>query len=248
MLSSDDDDNDSEISNLGAQYVAQAQTIAEAGRRWMDRKDHQNSSIALNPKERMPFGCDMVVIADNQYIPAHRIVFSARISKLAGILFDTSLEDSFKSIDGIIVRHEKGEYTTLSLKNCSFITALFLLHYLYTDDLPPVWTSSVGMRAEKDFAKMKTSAAQIRTELRQLVDVIELSALSLSLDSPVPMAPKPHLSQDMYTFFLANVDEEGKQSILHDVELQLSDRIVRCHSIMLRRSPFFAALFQPHWT
>lgn len=49
------------------------------------------------------------------------------------------------------------------------------------------------------------------------------------------------------SFSLTDADEkEGKK--VHDVELQLSDCLVQCHSILLRRSPFFAALFQPHWT
>lgn len=248
MLSSDDDDDDSEVSNLGAQYIAQAQTIAEAGRRWMDRNDQQEVSIVLNPKERMPFGCDMFVVAANRYLPAHRILLSARLPKLASILFDPPIKGSGKMFDGIVIRQKENEYTTLSLTNCSFVTALFLLHYLYTDDLPPIWTSSVGMRVEKEFAKIKSSATQIRAQLKQLVDALSISGLSHSLDSPVPTSPKPQLSQDMHSFFLANVDKEEGRSNLHDMELQLSDRVVRCHSIMLRRSPFFAALLQPHWT
>lgn len=248
MMSSDEDDDDSEVSNLGAQYVAQAQTIAEAGRRWMEMNDYQDVSIALNPKERMPFGCDMFVVAANRYLPAHRTILSARLPKFASILLDPPIKGSGKMSDGIIVRQKENEYTTLSLTNCSFVTALFLLHYLYTDDLPPVWTSSVGMRVEKDFAKLKSSATQIRAQLKHLVDVLDLPALSHSLDLPVPASPKPQLSKDMHAFFLTNVEQEKGKSDLHDVELQLSDRVVRCHSIMLRRSPFFAALLQPHWT
>ncbi|MCO5596225.1 hypothetical protein L7F22_050285 [Adiantum nelumboides] len=208
MLSSDDDDDDSEVSNLGAQYIAQAQTIAEAGRRWMDRNDQQEVSIVLNPKERMPFGCDMFVVAANRYLPAHRILLSARLPKLASILFDPPIKGSGKMFDGIVIR----------------------------------------MRVEKEFAKIKSSATQIRAQLKQLVDALSISGLSHSLDSPVPTSPKPQLSQDMHSFFLANVDKEEGRSNLHDMELQLSDRVVRCHSIMLRRSPFFAALLQPHWT
>lgn len=235
------DEGESDNSVPGSRYINMAQTIAEAARRWTDRQEQ-------NPAERKhpPLGCDMFLVAGGRYLPAHRSIVSARLPSVAPLI-QNPRHKSGGGLSGISVKNS-GDYVVMSFTGASFATALFFLHYIYTDDLPAVWTASIGMRVEKLFSAVKMNPKQIQAQLIELADSLHLTALHAALTALVPSAPKPSLSIDFRSFFASHVDAPPEQSPFHDVLLQFRDRKVPAHSVALRRSPFFSALFQPHWT
>lgn len=239
-------DEDSDVENSGQRYIAMAQKIAEAARRWTGSSE-DSQRYGPHNVHLPPFGSDMFLIAGNRYLPVHRAIFSARLPALAKVLENPPIKGTGTGLQGVIVRRV-GKAVTLTLEGCSFGTALFLLHYLYTDDLPPIWTASVGIPIEKLYASLKLQPSLIHSQLKQLADILKLPALRPSLNSPVPTPPSATLSADLTSFFISQVETPIEQSPHHDVELHFADRIVPAHSVLLRRSPFFAALFQPEWT
>jgi hypothetical protein len=239
-------DEESDAENVGQRYIAMAQFIAEAARRWTGSGD-DSAKYGPHNVHLPPFGCDMFLIAGNRYLPVHRAIISARLPILAEVLENPPSKGTGSAPQGVLVR-KAGKTVTMMLEGCSFGTALFLLHYLYTDDLPPVWTASVGLRVEKLYSALKLQPGLIHTQLKHLATILELPALRPSLNSPVPTPPSGTLSANLEVFFKTQVDAPVEQSPHHDVQLQFADRTVPAHSVILRRSPFFAALFQPEWT
>lgn len=237
------DDDDSDIDQTGDRYIRIAQTIAEAARRWNSDEEHQK----LSPGKPPPLGCDMYVHAGGRYLPAHRSIISARLPVLAPLLNDPPSKGNGGGPAGISIR-QSGPYVIMTLTASSFGTAMFLLHYLYTDDLPAVWAASIGMRVEKTLSRVKISPPNLQSQLRILADDLQLDALAPSLSSPVPRAPRPTLASSLQSFFDSHVETPQEQSPFHDVLIHFADRRVPAHSVLLRRSPFFAAFFQPHWT
>ena len=244
--SSSGSEEDSETEDSSMHYISMARFLAEAARRWAESTE-DSQRYGPHNVHLPPFGCDMFVIAGGRYLPVHRAVVSARLPALARVLADPPSKGSGGAPPGVLIR-QAGKAVTLTLAGCSFGTALFLLHYLYTDDLPPVWAASVGLAVENLYSSVKLQPSQIHTQLKQLATLLDLPALWPSLSSPVPTAPKPTLSGDLRSLFQTQVEAPVEQSPLHDVVLHFADRTVPAHSVLLRRSPFFAALFQPEWT
>ncbi|CAD6887498.1 unnamed protein product [Tilletia controversa] len=219
--------------------------LGEAVRRW--GLSEGMARDAYGPNNLVPpFGCDMFVIAEGRYIPAHRIIFAVRVPALRDALASAG---SGSVPDGVRVDHVTDSVVTLTLPNCGFPTAVFLLHYLYTNDLPAVWTTSIGLQIAAQYQASKMVPAVIQSELLELVQSLELQdSLRSSLTSPNPRSPPHTLRKDMETLFETQVAVEASSSSLRDTELILSDRVVPCHSVILRRSPFYADFFRPEWT
>ncbi|CAO1630336.1 unnamed protein product [Parajaminaea phylloscopi] len=244
------EDGDSDAGDSTSQrHIALAMLLAEASKRW-DRGEDGRPEAWYGPHNYTPpRGCDMFLCASGKYLPVHRAIIAARIPSLAKVLADPPTKGLGGAPGGVIVRRVNEHAVTLTLPGCSFHTALLLLHYIYTDDLPSVWTSSVSLKIEKHFSAVKMNRNQIHAQLKELARLLQLSALSPVLESPVPRTPTPTLQRDLLSFYGSNVAETSLgSSLLHDVELVLSDREVPAHSSFLKRSPFFAALLQPVWT
>ncbi|CAO1623327.1 unnamed protein product [Jaminaea pallidilutea] len=245
--SASEDESEEEDTGAGVadQHVASAWLLAEAAKRW-ERRENPYGPANLTP----PYGCDMFLIAGSRYLPVHRAVLSARLPLLRALLEDPPTKGAGGAPNGIVVKKVNEEVTTLTLPSCNFHTALFLLHYLYTDHLPAVWTASVAVRVEKQLAAIKLNRNQVHTQLKELAKVLGLSALTPILSSPQPRAVQASLSDDLRSFYTSAVlpKKSLAASPLHDIELILADRQVPAHSVLLRRSPFFAALLQPDWT
>ncbi|UZJ51189.1 hypothetical protein CBS101457_000509 [Exobasidium rhododendri] len=242
-----DSEEDSDDESGNQRYITMALIIAESARRWTEQSKEKPENGHVPP-----FGCDMYFVAGNHYLPAHRAIVSARLPALACVLDGFTAKGgssatTSSTTPGVVVRR-LGPSLTLTLTGCSFGTMLFLLHYLYTDDLPPVWTASIGIAVQKIFSSVKLQPSLIHTQLKQLGASLNLPALLPSLHSPVPTSPRPSLSSDLETLFKTQVDTPMEQSPHHDVELIFEDKSIPAHSVLLRRSPFFAALFQPEWT
>ncbi|PWN47537.1 hypothetical protein IE53DRAFT_371375 [Violaceomyces palustris] len=253
---SSDDESDAG-DDTAARYQHMALLIAEAAKRWDAGRavatggqgpNDVNLRSFYGPHNLIPpFGCDAFVVAGGRYLPVHRSIIAARIPSLAPVLSNPSSKGGSMPA-GISVKRVGEKVATINIPSCSFSTALFLLHYVYSDDLPPVWTSSVGLSVEKSYKAGKIDRLQVQSQLLELAQSLGLSALEPVLRSPVPRPPVATLRADMLRMFETQVDVEPSQSPLRDVEIAFKDRTIPAHSPILRRSPFFAALFQPRWT
>ncbi|KAK0538487.1 hypothetical protein OC834_000427 [Tilletia horrida] len=244
--SGDESDGEDHVSHRHARV---GKLLAEAIRRWELADGSQRD--AYGPNNLVPpFGCDMFVIADGRYIPAHRIVFAVRVPTLREALADPSSAAARRlPADAVQVRQVSDTVATLTLPKCSFATAIFLLHYLYTNDLPAVWTTSIGLQVAPQYHASKVSLPSIQSEMLELVQVLGLpDSVRVCLVSPNPRTPPSTLRKDMEMLFNTQVAINVTASPLRDTELLLSDRTVPCHSVILRRSPFYSDFFRPQWT
>ncbi|TKY85735.1 hypothetical protein EX895_005275 [Sporisorium graminicola] len=220
----------------------QAQPASGPGRRQAFYGPHN-----LSP----PFGCDAFLIADGHYLPVHKLVLGARIPSLQKALLIPSAKEDLPAGIKITAAGPSKRISIVTLSNCSFVSALFLLHYIYSDDLPPIWVPSVGLVIDKELKAAKADRQRIQDELHNISERLGLTALAASVKASMPRPPEPTLRANMSDLFRSyvDVDVDAKESrSFNDVVLRFEDRTVPAHSVILRRSPFFAALFQPHWT
>lgn len=149
--------------------------------------------------------------------------------------------------------------TRLSIDGCHPLTILIFFWYIYSDELLAIWDRRVGGAevVEKNLVKFEISPARVKQELQALAGVLHLPFLSTALEPPVKRAPSPSMRKDMGKVFELVQHKDGKtQGVLEakllplssplvpDVVLELADKDVYCHSVILRaRSPFFASFF-----
>ncbi|KAK0548125.1 hypothetical protein OC845_003748 [Tilletia horrida] len=243
--SSDDEDGDGD-EHVASRHLRVAKLLAEAIRRW--EGSDGSSQEAYGPNNLVPpFGCDMFLVANGRYIPAHRVVLAARVPALRKAL--TSGSPDSKTPSGISIVRASDTVVTLSLPKCAFSTAIFLLHYFYTNELPAVWTTSIGLQVMAQYETLKIVPSELQAELVGLTRLLQLQDTLLpSLSSPNPRSPPPTLRNDMEALFESSVAVDVSVSPSHDTQLLLSDRVVPCHSVILRRSPFYSDFFRPEWT
>ncbi|EPQ30341.1 uncharacterized protein PFL1_01867 [Pseudozyma flocculosa PF-1] len=245
-------------------HVHAALLLAEAAKRWTAAGSSGSRAAAADgdaaqPSSqpgrgyygphnlKPPFGCDAFLIAGNWYLPVHRVVLAARIPALRQALANPAAK--VRLPDGVQVKKLSDAVASIVLPACSFGTALFFLHCVYSDSLPPVWTPSIGILVDKALKAAKIDRMQVQKQLLQLAELLGLSVLESAIRSPILHALTGTLRDDMLGFFAAHVDvADVEASPFRDVEIELEDRVVPAHSAILRRSPFFSALFQPQWT
>ena len=152
--------------------------------------------------------------------------------------------------------------TRLSIDGCHPLTVLVFFWYIYCDRLLAVWDRRVGgaEAVEKNLAKFEISPMRVKQELQALAVVLHLPSLSAALEPPAKRAPLPTMRRDMSKVFELVQHKDGEtQGVLEarplplslissplvpDVVLELADKDVYCHSVVLRaRSPFFASFF-----
>ena len=149
--------------------------------------------------------------------------------------------------------------TRLSIDGCHPLTVLIFFWYIYCDELLAIWDRRVGgaNSVEKNLAKLEISPARVKQELQALAAVLYLPSLSAALEPPVKRVPSPSMRRDIGKVFELVQRKEGEtQNVLEakllplssplvpDVVLELADKDVYCHSVILRaRSPFFASFF-----
>ena len=158
--------------------------------------------------------------------------------------------------------------TRLSIDGCHPLTVLIFFWYIYSDELLAIWDRRVGgaEAVEKNLVKLEISPARVKQELQALAAILHLPSLSAALEAPVKRAPSPSMRRDMAKVFeLVQHKDEEAQGVLEarplhfslipsplvpDIVLELADKDVYCHSVVLRaRSPFFASFFSSEdWT
>ena len=149
--------------------------------------------------------------------------------------------------------------TRLSIDGCHPLTILIFFRYIYSDELLAIWDRRVGGAevVEKNLVKLEIGPARVKQELQALAAVLHLPSLSSALEPPVKRAPSPSMRSDMGKVFESVQPKDGEaQGVLEskllplssplvpDVVLELVDKDVYCHSVILRaRSPFFSSFF-----
>ena len=217
---------------------------------------------AIDP-QTMPYDASLVVHVQSTGIelPAHRALLAARSSRLCRALSEgTTLNDvnSNVSVQGHIGKAATRKLPKLTFAGCHPLSVLVLLVYLYTDEPLAVWDPRIGHALQKQLQLVKVKPAQVKSELQALANVLELQALADVLDAPVKRTPKPTLVLDLQQLFTethlakanAGSGNRMQRPLVPDIVLQLADREVMCHSVVLRaRSTFFAAFFDDKdWT
>lgn len=222
------------------------------------QKKARQEPLTFPGTRRLPHGADVVIHGTSGTLfPAHRIVLgirsfvlfeilnSSRVAKDIGSGISLRLLDSKSKVNG-------KEPTKLSIVGCHPISILILLDYIYSDDLLAIWDSRISAVLSGQSQKMKIQPAQIKLELRSLATLLDLPFLLQALESPVKRAPVPSMVSAMERLFeTAQKLDYTEQALLSpDVIVQLADKEIRCHSVILRaRSTFFADFFDEDiWT
>ncbi|KAH7326833.1 hypothetical protein B0J17DRAFT_680810 [Rhizoctonia solani] len=176
-------------------------------------------------------------------VPVHRAVLATRSLVLAGTLSGKPL-----TREGLFFKYAD-ETSTLSISGCHALSILVLLNYLYSDTVCPIWDHRIRFPVASSLAFIKAQPGDIRLELQRLSRVLELPQLQLAVDSIGKRIPAPTLVPDFERLFQSSQQPETP-ILTGNICLELADRSVYCHSVVLRaRSPFFASFFnEVEWT
>ena len=250
-LELDEDKEDSAVMNDISRLDALCSIIAHV----KEARKGPDSLKFLDPAA-MPINADLIVHVQSNGIelPAHRAILAARSPKLCQALAESKAFGDTVSVQGHINKATPQKLPKLTFTGCHPLSVLILLVYLYSDEPLALWDHRIGHAIQKQLQLVKVKPAQVKSELQALASLLDLNALSNVLDAPVKRAPKPTLAGDMQRLFLDHQTETAgphpRRPLAPDVVLQLADRKVSCHSVVLRaRSPFFAAFFDDKdWT
>ncbi|KAI0742011.1 hypothetical protein C8Q80DRAFT_1347035 [Daedaleopsis nitida] len=223
-----------------------------------DARRGADGARVLN-QDNMPYDADLIIHVQSTGIelPAHRVILAARSAVLCQVLSEgKTVRDTRSSvtIQGHITKTAAQKLARVTFTGCNPLSVLIVLTYLYSDEPLAVWDHRIGHAIKKHLVQLKVTPAQVKNEVQALASLLELSSLADVLDVPVKRAPKLTLMTDMQRLFTSNQSSvsgpRARAPLAPDVVLQLADREVSCHSVLLRsRSPFFAAFFDDRdWT
>ncbi|PKI82340.1 hypothetical protein MVES1_003487 [Malassezia vespertilionis] len=245
--SDSDSDDDAMEGNMLRRYATQAQTLV-------------SNAVKLRPKLQYPCiqlpdtfahaGCDALLVVETgkYYVPAHKLMLAARIPSLRTAIWNkAALADPLL---GVAVSFDQNGLCVIQRPDLSLISAMFFLQYIYTDDVPPVWTANLGMLIGSVSRALGVTTAPVLPELRMLSSSLHLDALYRALLSGVFRTPEPTMQSALqHVFDRVAVHPKGALNTDDpslDTVLQLADRDVACHSFFLRRSPMLHSLYEWH--
>jgi hypothetical protein len=207
-------------------------------------------------------GADLVVQSPSgSEFPVHRVWLAARSQVLCEVLSRTKTIRDAGSKISLRLAHTNphSSLPLLVFGGCSSMSILILLFYLYSDELLSIWDQRIAIALEPQLQDLKFQPAQVRLELQALALILDLPKLAEVVQSPAKRIPSPSLVLDLQR--LAQMTEKQgiaqirardltRSPLCPDVIIQLSDRDVLCHSVVLRAgSSLFAALFDDNdWT
>ncbi|KAG6812376.1 hypothetical protein H0H92_003189 [Tricholoma furcatifolium] len=206
---------------------------------------------------QLPHGADVLIQASHGFVfPAHQIILGTRSHVFLSVLNGSPIHSQKSKISLELCKPkpavQRDHYLHLKWSGCQPITILILLTFLYTDEVLAPWDHRVTQSLGQPSKELKIDIAKVKTELRDLAELLELHTLATGLASPIKPTPAPSLQAVMQQLFeTSQTRKEVPNSILApDVVLLLSDREVYCHSAILRaRSEFFANFFDDaEWT
>ncbi|KAH9849864.1 hypothetical protein C2E23DRAFT_341162 [Lenzites betulinus] len=250
-VDSDEEEEDAAVQSDIKQLKALCQVILLLKKA---RKGTDGAPV-LDPED-MPFGADLLVHVQSSGIdlPAHRAILAARSPVLCQILADHKTVRDPRSSITVQGHANRGDSrrSRLTFTGCHPLSVLILFVYLYADEPLAVWDHRIGHAVLQQLDQVKAKTVQVKTELQFLAALLDLPMFSDVLEAPVKRTPKATLARDLQRLFTANQAEGPRvvRPLAGDVVLQLAEREVYCHSVILRaRSPFFAAFFDDKdWT
>ncbi|KAF8528711.1 hypothetical protein JB92DRAFT_2862754 [Gautieria morchelliformis] len=198
-------------------------------------------------QRRFAHGAD-VIVQSGMELPVHRVILAARSPVLRDLMGGSNTIIK----DGALTVRYLGRGTRLPrllLTGCHPMAILLLLEYLYSDDIPAFWDRRAGVRCDALFKTLKLDPVHVKTELEVMASMLQLPALSAALSASVKRVPSPTLHKDMRQLFHGSPATQ-LSAVKADVYLELADKVVACHSVILRaRCPFFRNFFdEEEWT
>jgi hypothetical protein len=224
---------------------------------------------------RLPHGADaMVHVQSGAAFPVHRVILASRSQVLENILFGSKLQVGDQHSNNhhhhqhihirlLSARPGPGlgvfKVARLEFSGCHPLSVLIFLRYLYSDELLAVWDRRISVGVSKQLAVVDADPVRVKAELQALAKMLDLPTLALALEAPGKREPAPSMAGDMQRLFdavhstaTAVIPPKTTTTtpLAPDVVLQLADKEVCCHSVMLRaRSPLFAGFFDlGDWT
>ncbi|PIL24898.1 hypothetical protein GSI_12785 [Ganoderma sinense ZZ0214-1] len=251
---SDEEEEDTAVQS----DVKQLKSLASVILRFKEARKGTDGANVLD-LNNMPYSADLVVHVQSNGIdfPAHRVILAARSTVLNQILSESvTIRDAKSSVavQGHVTKGAGQKLAKVTFMGCHPLTVLILMTYLYSDEPLAVWDHRVSHAIQRQLEQLKAKPVQLKAELQALASLLGLKALSDVLDAPVKRTARPVLAGDLQRLFSGNqsegVGDRNRRPLAPDVVLQLAEREVYCHSIVLRaRSPFFAAFFDDKdWT
>lgn len=233
-LSSKDDDEDED--ELDGHITDDLRRLIRLSQINLSRKSSL-SSWYLEGSTQLPYGADMTVSVQSAklILPVHRAILSARSARLDALLHGgLSIKDDNSKVS-LRTKAVTG-HPTLEIHHCHPMAVLILLDYLYSDRVLAIWDRRLSLP--------QYDSSRIKLDLQTLARLCDLPHLIKVLFAATRMVPEPSMVQGMSTFFMASSSPDA------DVVLQLQDRDVPCHSVILRsRTVFFADFFnEVEWT
>ncbi|TFK21852.1 hypothetical protein FA15DRAFT_644999 [Coprinopsis marcescibilis] len=217
----------------------------------------------------LPFASDVLISLGSVTFPAHHVILAARSTFLGAILAGRQLPEGHDSKAKpkipIVIKLKPSKpgpgngvtkLAMLSVSGVRPLTFLILLHYLYSDQVLSIWDPRVHAALRRQVSSFNIDTAQIKAELSALAVLLDLPHLDRVLEAPVKRIPRSSLPSDLANLFERTQKltglAEGRSSYTPpgDVLLELKDRNIWTHSIILRaRSEFFASFFaEDVWT
>ncbi|KAJ7074108.1 hypothetical protein C8F01DRAFT_1075722 [Mycena amicta] len=194
-------------------------------------------------------GADVLVHVNGKHFPVHRVLLAARSGPLQSVFGGTPIRDGNIIIKAVSIAG--AIKTRLDVRGLVPMTVLILVQYLYSDDLLAIWDRRIVSALQIELTAQKVRPAQVKLELQQLARMLQLPLLDQALEAQAKRVPMPSLNRDLQALFCAAQNlSNHKSPIAPDVVLQLADRDVHCHSVILRaRSPLFTSFFdEADWT
>ncbi|KAJ7596734.1 hypothetical protein C8J56DRAFT_295810 [Mycena floridula] len=193
--------------------------------------------------DRMVHGADiMIQVGSGMYsFPAHRTILVARCPTLGQILDSKVIKDKESNINMRLIHC--GQHQRLHITGCQPLSVLILLDYLYTDSLWAIWDHRLTILSQH-FVALNILPSKVRQDLLALTRLLSLNKVLGPLAAHTKTIVQPSLVQDLTALYQRAQLTNGVSDVSPDVLLQLKDRDVYCHSIILRsRSTFFSAFF-----
>lgn len=237
-----EDTEDDERLEVDVAHTSRLCALLEAEKAMQRSADHG----LFQGKGRLGHGAD-IVVQTGLDLPAHRAILAARSPVLQDLMggSKTIVEDSTISIR---YHFRAPKLPRILVTGCHPMTVLLLLEYVYSDDIPAVWDRRVSIPCGDLFKYSKVDPIQVKAELEIMARMLRLSALSEALSASVKHVPSPTIYTDMHNLF--HGIPASLSAVKPDVFLELADRNVPCHSVILRaRCPFFRNFFDDEdWT
>ncbi|KAI0714213.1 hypothetical protein C8T65DRAFT_573631 [Cerioporus squamosus] len=251
---SDDEEEDTAVQS----DIRQLRALCTIIHRLKEAKKGASGIRVLDP-DNMPVDADLLVHIQSTGIelPAHRVILAARSPLLCQVLSEGKVVRDPRSsvtVQGHLSKVSLKELPKLTFTGCHPLSVLIVMVYLYSDEPLAIWDHRIAHAIQRQLEPLKVKILQVKGELQALAVLLELPSLTDVLDAPVKRIPKATLAVDMQRLFAGNqagdVGARTRRPLAPDVVLQLAEREVYCHSVLLRaRSPFFAAFFDDRdWT